>query len=215
MKGKNPIGRGRGPVVHLDRTLKAQMIEAFLEDALGGSIQGKRILDIGSGNGDISEYFSVKNSQYSVDVKDLRRNKDTKVDFFVVDSEDLPFEDHYFDIVISSHVIEHVHNQGKHLDEIHRVLKVDGVGYIGTPNRTSPIMEGHINNNSVLAFRQMVPLFQRHHFEATLLSVKLMKQPFKYHCEIELGRFLPSWGLKILQPLFPSQSFLVWPKRQP
>lgn len=205
-------GRGRGPVVHLDRMLKAKMIDAFLEDALGRPIKGKRIIDIGSGNGDISEYFSIKNKLFSVDVKDMRRNTDADVKFFVVNSEILPFEDSYFDIAISSHVIEHVKNQGKHLDEIHRVLKSDGVGYIGTPNKTSPVMEGHINNSKVLHFKQMNKFFSDHGFSPEPLSVKLMKQPYKFHCEIKAGRLLPIWILNLLQPLFPSHSFLLWPR---
>lgn len=204
--------RGRGPVVHLNRRLKALMIEAFLEDALKEPIRGKRILDIGSGNGDISEYFSVNNIQFSVDVKDRRRNKNANVIFFIVDSEKLPFEDAFFDIVISHHVIEHVGNQGKHLDEVSRVLKSDGVGYIGTPNKSSPIMEGHIDNHKLLHFKEMEILFQKHGFSPESLSVQLMKCPHKFHCEVKAGRILPVWMLKLFQPFFPSQSFLLWPR---
>ena len=127
--------RRRGPAGHLNRTLKALRIEIFLEDALKESIQKKKILDVGSGNGDISEYFSAKNNQYSIDVKDIRRNKDAKVIFFQIPS-DCRFKDDFFDIVTSSHVIEHIKNQELQLDEIHRVLKPNGVGYLGTPNRS-------------------------------------------------------------------------------
>lgn len=206
--------RGRGPVVHLNRKIKALMIEAFLIEATGEPISGKKILDIGSGNGEISEYFAYNNTQYSVDVQDLRRNKKSKANFFLVTSEKLPFEENFFDIVISSHVIEHVSDQAEHLKEIHRVLKPNGIGYIGTPNKTSPIMEGHVGNDKVLHFKEMTSLFSSHGFMPEPLSVKLMKQPFKYHCEIKAGRFFPGWVLKLLQPLFPSQSFLLKPHKE-
>ena len=215
MKNFFPGRRGRGPVQHLNRNLKAKMIEFFLKDALRGPIEGGKILDIGSGNGDISDFFSKKNHQYSVDVQDVRRNKHTNVTFTVVDSENLPFENGYFDIVISNHVIEHLNVQGRHLDEIHRVLKSSGVCYIGTPNKSSPIMEGHINNDKVLHFNQMIPLLKKHGFRPEPLSIKLLKQPHKYHCELPYGRFFPLPILKRLQPFFPSHSFLLWPVKQP
>ena len=62
--------RGRGPVVHLDRLQKAQMIQAILVDHLGTDVAGLDVLDIGSGNGDISEFFARTNRVHSVDVED-------------------------------------------------------------------------------------------------------------------------------------------------
>ena len=48
-------------------------------------------------------------------------------------AESLPFEDDTFDIVYSSHVLEHVTNEDKALQEMRRVLKPDGVLIIGMP----------------------------------------------------------------------------------
>jgi SAM-dependent methyltransferase len=48
---------------------------------------------------------------------------------------DLPFPDSSFDIVFYHHVIEHVSDPAKSLDELHRVLKPGGLIYVGTPNR--------------------------------------------------------------------------------
>jgi len=50
----------------------------------------------------------------------------------------LPFEPDRFDVVISNHVIEHVGDaaaQLRHLQEIRRVLKPEGVAYLAVPNR--------------------------------------------------------------------------------
>jgi len=47
--------------------------------------------------------------------------------------EAMPFNDKEFDVVYSSHVLEHVQNQEKVLYEIKRVLKDDGVLIIGVP----------------------------------------------------------------------------------
>jgi ubiquinone/menaquinone biosynthesis C-methylase UbiE len=48
-------------------------------------------------------------------------------------AEELPFPDACFDVVYSSHVLEHVHNEEKALQEMKRVLKLDGVLIIGMP----------------------------------------------------------------------------------
>lgn len=48
---------------------------------------------------------------------------------------DLPFPNNTFDLVFYHHVIEHVSDPAKSLDELDRVLKPGGVIYVGTPNR--------------------------------------------------------------------------------
>lgn len=48
-------------------------------------------------------------------------------------AEDLPFESNSFDVVYSSHVLEHVESESKTLAEMSRVLKSDGTLIIGMP----------------------------------------------------------------------------------
>lgn len=48
---------------------------------------------------------------------------------------DLPFPDNSFDVIFYHHVIEHVSDPAKSLDELHRVLKPGGLIYVGAPNR--------------------------------------------------------------------------------
>jgi ubiquinone/menaquinone biosynthesis C-methylase UbiE len=48
-------------------------------------------------------------------------------------AENLPFKDEQFDVVFSSHVLEHVENERVTLEEMKRVLKNDGVLIIGIP----------------------------------------------------------------------------------
>ncbi len=51
--------------------------------------------------------------------------------------EGLPYQDAYFDTVYLGELIEHLHNPGKVLQEIRRILKVDGVFILDTPNAYS------------------------------------------------------------------------------
>ena len=48
-------------------------------------------------------------------------------------AEKLPYENETFDVVFCSHVLEHVNNEEKSLQEIKRVLKKDGILIIGMP----------------------------------------------------------------------------------
>jgi len=51
-------------------------------------------------------------------------------------AENLPLEDKQFDVVFSSHVLEHVNDEHKSLQEMKRVLKDDGALIIGMPTAT-------------------------------------------------------------------------------
>lgn len=51
-------------------------------------------------------------------------------------AEDLPFKDKQYDVVFSSHVLEHVNDEQQSLREMKRVLKDDGVLIIGMPTAT-------------------------------------------------------------------------------
>lgn len=203
--------RGKGPVYRLDRRAKARMIEAVLTEHLGGPPSGRRLLDVGCGNGDIAAHFARANAVTGVDVADRRRPENRGFEFHLVDSEALPLPDDGFDVVLSNHVIEHVDDQQLHLAEVRRVLAPGGVVYMATPNRTSPIMPGHVGNDRVLAYREMGPLFERAGFEVHEYSIPVLRQPARFESDVRgfgAGR-LPRWLLRRLRPLFPSHVFVL------
>ena len=55
-------------------------------------------------------------------------------------AEDLPFKDKQYDVVFSSHVLEHVNDEQKSLQEMKRVLNDNGVLIIGMPTATMTII---------------------------------------------------------------------------
>jgi ubiquinone/menaquinone biosynthesis C-methylase UbiE len=200
------------PVVALNRTRKARMIEAFLRDALGRTPHGLRILDIGCGNGDIAAYFSMSNYCVGVDVADQVREEHKQLPRTIARSEAIPFADNSFDVVISHHVIEHVHSHGGHLTEITRVLAPGGICYLGTPNLSSPFMRGHVGNPMVLRYAQMRPLFEHHGFAVEEYYLRWLHEPDRYHCETRLGRLVPVFILRLMRRWFPSQCFILRPR---
>ncbi|MBE6501052.1 MAG: glycosyltransferase [Methanobrevibacter thaueri] len=51
----------------------------------------------------------------------------------IVDVQDIPYEDNYFDLIYCSHVLEHVPDDKKALSELYRVLKPGGTALILVP----------------------------------------------------------------------------------
>ncbi|MEX1014588.1 MAG: class I SAM-dependent methyltransferase [Candidatus Paceibacterota bacterium] len=184
------------------------MIREIISEQLQGPVDNAHILDIGCGNGEICRYFMNANKVAGVDIEDKRR-PGREFTFKLVDSAKLPFNNDEFDIVISNHTIEHIPEQGEHLDEIKRVLKRGGIVYLATPNKSSPIMEGHIGNPYVLRYKQMAPLFREHGFEPIEKSVQLIKNPAKYSAEFKYAKWLPIFILKPLRRFFPSHVYIL------
>lgn len=199
----------KGPVEFRDRSRKALMIEAVLSDFLQRPIAEKQILDIGCGNGGISRHFAKRNRVTGVDIRDRRKGNAEPFEFVLTDSEKLPLPDDSFDLVLSHHVIEHVADQGAHLDEIHRVLKPDGVCYLATPNKSSPLMRGHVGNTMVLSYAQMVPLFQKHGFFSKEYGTQVFTEPDRYAQGLRVGRLVPRALARLLRPFYPSQIFVL------
>ena len=121
------------------RRKKAEKIVALVETRR--PMAGTRVLEIGTGSGAISAVLSEAvgpdGRVDSIDTMDTRMDP-SGYEFQVVSGVELPFEDGTFDMVVSNHVVEHVGDraaQQVHLDEIARVLRPGGVGYLATPTR--------------------------------------------------------------------------------
>lgn len=189
------------------------------------------LLDIGTGSGHVISRISQEcRSATSVNVEDERVIKEGYT-FQQVSDVVLPFKDQSFDIVISNQVIEHIPSQLKHMQEIHRVVRDNGIVYMATPSKFA-IIEPHFK----LPFLSWLPrsLADKYvqangkdHFDVYPLSMRglkklaknlfsvedvmprLLKNPKRYELDMVqrwhgLLERIPSPIIQILNPCVPS-----------
>lgn len=134
------------------RELKALNIVKILTNHYGKEkLKKLSILDVGASSG-IIDFFISKyvGSLTGIDIDDgaikhaKEKYKKKNLTFKKVDALNLSFKDNSFDIVICTHVYEHVEDPNKLLREIYRVLKPNSVCYLAAANALWP-MEAHHN----------------------------------------------------------------------
>jgi ubiquinone/menaquinone biosynthesis C-methylase UbiE len=119
-----------------------------IRQALGGSLAGRRLLDLGSGMGGLSvalllnhapEGMRLQAMDYNPDycriaqLRALRYGLDLSI--AVAAGEQLPYQDGSFDCIICLDVLEHVADAARVLREMRRVLVPGGVVLTTVPNR--------------------------------------------------------------------------------
>ncbi len=134
------------------RKLKGIRITKTLENFLGRKkLKEIKILDVGSSTGIIDSVLAKKSREVwgiDIDKKGIsfaqKNFKYKNLHFKIGSALKLGFNNNTFDVVICSHVYEHVANPERLFNEIYRVLKPNGVCYFAALNALWPI-EPHYN----------------------------------------------------------------------
>lgn len=110
-----------------------------------GDIEGKRILDFGSGEGITSNHYAEKNEVIAIEPsEDMLANawKDYPYTQVVGDVNALlSFEDGSFDVIICHNVLEYIDDKATVVKELSRVLKNGGFLSIAKHNRAGRVMQ--------------------------------------------------------------------------
>ncbi len=150
---------------------------------------GKKVLDIGSGNGKLAVALAKnKNEVVGIDIStialEMAKNKLEKlsqdhslsVSFKYGDARDLDFPDQTFDFVVSHDLIEHLTEKDflPHLSEVERVLKIGGSYLFWTPSRLlSGTSHGlHLKEYTV---QEMVKLIKQKKFKQSWIDARFFK----------------------------------------
>jgi 2-polyprenyl-3-methyl-5-hydroxy-6-metoxy-1,4-benzoquinol methylase len=165
-----------------------------------------------------------------------KNSKARNVEYIVINSDDIPLPDHSADVIICNHVYEHVPDAGKLFVEISRVLKPEGVCYLGAASRLV-VIEPHFK----LPFLSWMPKWLAHRYMRAFgkgefyyeqlrtywgirnmvknyyvddYTLKIIKDPVRYSAQdmIDPSGFvakLPVSLLKFIYPFLPSFIFIL------
>ena len=183
-----------------DRERKARTMLAVLNDFLHKPLAECDVLNVGGSAGAIDNFLADHASRVvGIDIDDgaIKHAQETfskdNLEFQVADALNLPFEDSSFDVVICSHVYEHVPDPVQMFVEIHRVLRPEGICYFSAGNRL---------------------MWNEPHYDLPLLAI--LPRPLA-HVYIRLAgkadyyheKHLTYWGLKTLVAKFGRNDYTV------
>lgn len=117
------------------RTIIQDIYELPVLRRISRLAEGKKVLEIGCGNGAGAKLINKYFKPHSIDAIDLdprmitianRKRHDANIRFQIADAAKLPFPNNSFDAVFDFGIIHHVPNWKRAVSEIHRVLKPGG-----------------------------------------------------------------------------------------
>lgn len=97
---------------------------------LRGGVSGKYLLEIGAGNGALlshmpsNKYIGLDFSEESLEI--LKSKHESAV-VISVDDTFIPFGTGCFENIVSLHTLEHIYPLGEHIQEIKRLLRINGI----------------------------------------------------------------------------------------
>ncbi|MBI3978495.1 MAG: methyltransferase domain-containing protein [Chloroflexi bacterium] len=161
--------------------------------------QGKRVLDLGSGDGALTWLLAAEGARaIGVDLSTIglqlgrrefaRRGRATSI-FTAARADQLPFADRSFDTVVMCEVIEHVEDPTRVLAEVTRVLAANGILLLSTPCRLA---------------EQPDPTHYQEFFPDELR--RLLERYFR---EVQVQPVIPAWLVELYSPMIPPSKPLI------
>ncbi|MBI2065654.1 MAG: methyltransferase domain-containing protein [Candidatus Zambryskibacteria bacterium] len=120
---------------------KDKSAKAFFNDFVQvvGNPRGKKVLDIGFGNGIMArEFIKAGAVVYGLETEEELVKMSRNPNLYLYDGRKFPFDQSSFDYAYSTSVLEHMSYPEDVIKEIGRTLKPGGKFYLSFPNRYAP-----------------------------------------------------------------------------
>ena len=105
--------------------------------------RGARLLEVGSGMGHLVGQLSAEFEAYGMDLNHWAVNKSKEysetASLQTASAQELPYEDGVFNVIIIKHIVEHLPDPAKAINEIGRVTEKKGILIFATPNLGSKL----------------------------------------------------------------------------
>lgn len=226
------------------RLKKTKKIVAILKDAIGSRMTKAKLLDVGCAEGIISFYLSpyfkkvIGADVDKIAIERAKKIRQKNLTFKLLKPDgSFPFKDSSFDIVVANQIYEHAENPKLLMKEIYRVLKPEGVCFLGAGSRLV-IRDAHYPN---LPFVSWLPVWLANYYvrfsssgeyyEPRLRTIfgirkmlkgfviedytlKAIKNPPKYYMDDVVGENsfiskMPDFILNLLYPIIPNYLFIL------
>lgn len=226
------------------RLKKANKIFKIIKSAYGDNYKNAKLLDVGCAEGLISYYLSKHFKEVvgadvdEIAIKRAKRNRKKKLSFRLLNSDgSFPFKNNSFDIIVANQIYEHADDPDLLMNEIFRVLKTNGVVFMGAGNKFV-IRDAHYPNlpfvswipirladfyvrttksgeyyeprlRSVWGIKDLIKKFQAEDY-----TLKAIKSPVKYSMTdvVHKGSMmtkLPIFILKLMYPIIPNYLLIL------
>ncbi|MCF6240440.1 MAG: class I SAM-dependent methyltransferase [Bacteroidales bacterium] len=171
-----------------------ELLKKILQEKNINKSQNLNLLDLGCGDGVllflIKKYIQdYKFNFYGIDLSEiaLETAKDKVIDgnFSKSGVYETDFQNNFFDIILSSDVIEHINFPDKMLHEAKRIAKSDAIIIFGTPIRytESPIDKMHVKEFFPNEFKQ---IFERYFNKVNITRSHKLFYLLKYQKQSKL-----------------------------
>jgi len=154
-------------------------------------------LNIGCGNDYKKDYINLDyNSIYKLDVNHN------------LNKFPYPFEDEYFDEIYASHILEHIDDLFKTMDELLRILKKDGIIHIRIPHFSNGLGYSDLSHKRFFGyntFKIMESGYYNREFNFEIIETKFN---FLEKSHYKLNTYF-SWIFNIIPKKF-YERFLCW-----
>lgn len=166
-------------------------------------LENKIVLDIACGtgygtnimfkNGKPKFMIGVDKSAQAIEYA-LNHYTDKNIEFKKIEAPILNLEEEYFDCIVSFETLEHVADQKKMIEELHRVLKKDGILIVSTPNKEVTVWDNPFHVKE-LTRNELTELLKSHFHSFIWLGQKTIEDFPKWATKLHVRRFLKKYRL--------------------